>query len=162
MFTHVPFVWSHTLLCTGNGVLTLLFIPIRQDLYYAQSSMVPGCPDIPVNPQWGSRLRKGTNYILFSKRQQKDITWDKISLDKLHVSGQIRTSYYERTWIWTPWHVDTSHCDFISRNCGLISHVISCYLDITSQNCDTRGLQIGWLLGHKWRITGKRTFECQK
>lgn len=50
------------------------------------------------------------------------------------------------------WHVDTSHCNLISRNFGLISHVcnvISCYLEITFHSCGMQGLQIDLFPRHK-------------
>lgn len=140
MFTHVRFVCPHTLLCIGNGVLLLLLILMRPDLYFAQFSRAPGCP---VNPQWGSGLLKGTISILFSKRQEKashetNQSWQ---APKLHISSQTGTCFYERTWIWTPWHVDTSHCDFISSNCGVLSFI-----------CNVILLLFGHYLSELWHV----------
>lgn len=71
--------------------------------------------------------------------------------------------FYERTLIWMSWHVDTSHCNLISHNFGLISHVcnvISCYLEITFHSCGMQGLQIDLFPRHKCKKEGHLNVRC--
>lgn len=76
MFMHVLFYsHTHSFLYTGNGVLALLFLLMRSELYYAQSSKAPDCPDISVNHLMKQLITHGNQLLYILVPKMRHLSW---------------------------------------------------------------------------------------